>query len=974
MNTLFRVAKKEFGTFFSSPVGIIFLGVFLAVTLFIFFWVETFFSRNITDVRPLFEWMPILLIFLTAAITMRMWAEEHRGGTLEFLLTSPVQPAMLVFGKFLACLGLISVALVLTLPLPVTVSFLGSLDWGPVLGGYLATLFLGAAYISIGLFISVKSENQIVSLIVTTLICSLFYLIGSDTLVAFFGNRASELLQLLGTGSRFDSITRGVLDLRDLYYYISIMGVFLCLNIYGLENVRWAGNVSNSNHRKWKIATSLLIVNVVIANFWLAPLGTVRTDMTSGKIYSISDATRNYLKQIREPLLIRGYFSPQTHPLLAPLVPRLRDLLEEYSIAGGDNVRVEFVDPLENPQIEQEAGQKYGIRPIPFQTTSKYQDSVTNSYFDILISYGDQFEKLGFRDLIEIKAQNEQDLEVELRNPEYDITRAIKKVLYSYQGGGDLFSSIKKPVTFTGYFSTDNKLPQELVTLKDSVLAIIEKMKKESGQQFTGEILDPDENNGEIAEKISTDYGFRPMSASLFDTNTFWFYMTLGSGDQILEVPLPETLNSEDLERSIKAGLKRFATGFTKTIGINVPQRTPAMPQYGMMAPKGPQFNALRDILSQDHVVTEADLKGGRVPAETDILLVIAPENLDDKQLFAVDQFLMQGGTVIISTSAHKVNMQGALSLQDNSSGIEGWLAHNGVTVGDELVFDIQNSPFPIPVQRKVGGFNIRETRLVKYPLFIDIRPDGMNSESGMLRGLNQLTMNWASPIDVDSEVNSSRTVTRLLESSGKSWLSAVTTIQPDFKKYGELGFPVDQEQGKQLLAVAIEGSFSSYFTGKQSPLIEEPQKESNTDDPAKDEGTVQSQENKKQEQVIIRQIDKSPDSSRLIVFGSNSFLRDTILSVSSGVRRSSSLEPVQLIANTVDWSLEDRGLLSIRGRSHFSRPLLPLSRHQQMFWEYLNYGLMFAGLFLVWLLKTVISKRAEQRRITLLQQPSGRI
>lgn len=966
MISLFRVAKKEFGTFFSSPVAIIFLGVFLAVTLFVFFWVETFFSRNITDVRPLFEWMPTLLIFLTAAITMRMWAEEHRAGTLEFLLTSPVQPAMLVFGKFLACIYLIIVALLLTLPLPLTVSLLGPLDWGPVLGGYLATLFLGGAYVAVGLFVSVKSENQIVSLIVTTLLCSLFYLIGSDTLVAFFGNRASELLQLLGTGSRFDSITRGVLDFRDLYFYLSIMGVFLCLNIYGLESIRWAGNRSNSNHRRWKLATALLIINVLVANFWLAPLGTVRTDMTKGNIYSISDATRSYLRQIREPLLIRGYFSPQTHPLLAPLVPRLRDLLEEYSIAGGENLRVEFVDPLENPEIEQEAGQKYGIRPIPFQTTSKYQASVTNSYFDILITYGDQFEKLGFRDLIEVKAQDEQDIDVELRNPEYDITRAIKKVLYSYQGGGDIFSSINKEVTFTGYFSSNDRLPQELVALKDAALSIVQEMEQASNQKFSGTTFDPEAGSGEIAEKISAEYGFRPMSASLFDTNTFWFYMTLASGDQVVEIPLPESLEKEDLKRSIEAGLKRFATGFTKTVALNVPQATPPMPQYGMMRPQGPQFNVLREILSQEHVITEADLKEGRVPAETDILVIVAPENIDEKQIFGIDQFLMQGGTVILATSPHKVNLQGALTLQENHSGLESWLAHNGISLGSDLVFDMQNSPFPIPVERKVAGFSIRETRLVKYPLFIDIRPEGMNEDNGITSGLGQLTMNWASPLDVDNEINSERTVTKLLESSGESWLAPGDNIQPDFQKYGELGFPKEESQGKQLLGVAVEGSFTSYFADKPSPISEGFKKEPSL--------PAEGQEPEEPQQVIARQIDKSPDSARLIVFGSNSFLRDSILGVSSSVRRANSLEPVQLVANAVNWSLEDRGLLSIRGRSHFSRPLVPLTRDQQMFWEYLNYGLVFLGLFLVWLIKKKVDKRSESRHMAMLEEASGRV
>src|SRR3546814_7772985 len=134
--------------------------------LFVFFWVETFFARNIADVRPLFEWMPLLLLFLVSALTMRLWSEERRSGTLEFLLTSPVRPASLVLGKFLACLGLVAIALALTLPLPLTVAQLGPLDWGPVAGGYLATLCLAAAYIAIGLSVSARTDNQIVSLIV----------------------------------------------------------------------------------------------------------------------------------------------------------------------------------------------------------------------------------------------------------------------------------------------------------------------------------------------------------------------------------------------------------------------------------------------------------------------------------------------------------------------------------------------------------------------------------------------------------------------------------------------------------------------------------------------------------------------------------------------------------------------------------------------------------------------------------------
>ena len=124
------VAKKEIASFFASPVAFIFFGAFLVVTLFVFFWVETFFARNISDARPLFDWMPVLLIFLVSALTMRMWSEEKRSGTLEFLLTEPVSPIYFVVGKFLACMALVCIALLLTLPVPFTVSLLGDLDWG----------------------------------------------------------------------------------------------------------------------------------------------------------------------------------------------------------------------------------------------------------------------------------------------------------------------------------------------------------------------------------------------------------------------------------------------------------------------------------------------------------------------------------------------------------------------------------------------------------------------------------------------------------------------------------------------------------------------------------------------------------------------------------------------------------------------------------------------------------------------------
>ncbi len=955
MNNMLRIARKEFAGFFFSPIAFIFLGAFLAVTLFVFFWVETFFARNIADVRPLFEWMPLLLIFLVAAVTMRMWSEERRSGTLEFLLTVPVKSSHMVLGKFMACLGLVAVALLLTLPLPLTVSLLGPLDWGPVFGGYLATLFLAAAYAAIGLFISARSANQIVSLILTAVVCGLFYLLGTDALTGLFGNRASEFLKLLGSGSRFDSITRGVIDLRDLYYYLSLVGVFLTLNVFALEWLRWAGNASNANHRRWGLISALLAANFLAANLWLAPVAWVRADLTRGNVYSISEATRSYLAQLQEPMLIRGYFSAQTHPLLAPLVPRLRDLLEEYAVAAEGSVRVEFIDPQEHPELEQEANEKYDIQPVPFQFASKYQATVVNSYFNILIQYGDQHRVLGFGDLIEVRAQSEGDLEVELRNPEYDLTQSIKKILYAYRGTGELFENIPHPVSFLGYISDDEKLPEVLRSFRKELDAVLSELVERSGGTLTIDIRDPDAQDGILARQLKSDFGFRPMVASLLDTNPFWFYMTLEGNGRIVQVPLPEQFEKAGLERGIQAALKRFSRGFLKTVALHTPASTLAM--FGMPA-SGKRFDWLSNTLAEEHNLASTDLKHGRVPDEADLLLLASPDKPDIKQLFAVDQFLMRGGTVVMATSPFDIEHGEALSVRKHESGLIDWLTHHGIVLEEQMVLDPQNASFPIPVSRRVAGYVFNETRMVNYPYFSDIRGDGIVQEGGLTAGVGQVTMTWPSPITLDEQKNQDRKVTRLLESSDQAWSSDSMEIQPDFQMHGELGFAVGDQRGAQLLAVAVEGRFDSYFKDKPSPLITHEEEADAAAEPA---------EGAEKESPITRVIDRSPESARIILFASRSFLTDTMLDLATSGMGTRYLKPVQLVENAIDWSLEDRGLLAIRGRAHFSRTLNPLDRESQVFWEYLNYGLPLFGLLLIGFIRRQTNKQAALRYAVVL-------
>jgi len=271
MNSLTKqtlsIMRKELACYFGSPMALIFVGTFLIITLFSFFWVDTFFARGIADVRPLFRWMPLLMILLVAALTMRQWSEEQRSGTLEILLTLPVSPLCLVVGKFLAVMTLVLVALGVTVFLPITVSMLGNLDWGPVFGGYLAAVLLAAAYAAIGLFVSSRTDNQIVAFILAALLCGLFYLVGSPGLTDFFSEGVAEVLRAIGSGSRFESIQRGVVDLRDLVYYLSLTGIFLTLNFLSLESKRWSTGESTLAHRRnLTITASLLALNLVVLN------------------------------------------------------------------------------------------------------------------------------------------------------------------------------------------------------------------------------------------------------------------------------------------------------------------------------------------------------------------------------------------------------------------------------------------------------------------------------------------------------------------------------------------------------------------------------------------------------------------------------------------------------------------------------------------------------------------------------------
>ena len=489
---------------------------------------------------------------------------------------------------------------------------------------------------------------------------------------------------------------------------------------------------------------------------------------------------------------------------------------------------------------------------------------------------------------------------------------------------------------FRGYISPANQLPESLSTLRHDLETVLTELQNESDGTFIIYISDPDAEGGALAQQISERYGFRPQRADLFDQSPFWFSMLMERGGEAIQVPLPEDLGQEAIRRTLVASLKRLAPGFLKTVALFEPPTGPASVGY--------QY--LGNALMENNRVTNTDLRGGRVPEDADLLMVVAPSRLDDKQVFAIDQFLMQGGTVFLATSTRGIQVTTNFEVRTHQSGLEEWLAHHGLEVGAGMVMDPVNTVFPVPVERYVGTTPVQEIQRLPYPLFPDLRGDQLSSDSVITAGMDQLTVNWISPVSVDKALGSARKPIVLLKSSPDSWISPDDAVIPDYDQFPDSGFAAALKRASQPLAVAIEGPFESYFKDKISPLVTT---SSNSDQKAVENDQSGSNNTASNNPAVSSVIERSPSSARIVLVGSNEFASDlalTLISEGMGTFYSKQLEFMQ---NVIDLSLEDQGLLSIRGRTQFSRTLVSMVPGEQALWEYLNYGIALAGLLGIW-------------------------
>ncbi len=235
--TIYILFKKELMNYFNSPIAYIFIGTFLVVGNWLFF--NTFFLVGQVEMRSFFDLLPWMFLFLAPALTMRLWAEEKKSGTIEFLLTLPVTDWQVVLAKFFGSFVFMFITLILSISLPITVSSLGNMDLGPVIGGYLSAMFLGGAYLSLGLFISSLTKNQIIAFVLGLTACFGIFIIGADFALMSAPGFLVPIMKFLGLGNHFYSISRGVIDSSDVIYYLSFITLFLWLNSRVIQSREW---------------------------------------------------------------------------------------------------------------------------------------------------------------------------------------------------------------------------------------------------------------------------------------------------------------------------------------------------------------------------------------------------------------------------------------------------------------------------------------------------------------------------------------------------------------------------------------------------------------------------------------------------------------------------------------------------------------------------------------------------------------
>jgi ABC-type uncharacterized transport system involved in gliding motility auxiliary subunit/ABC-type transport system involved in multi-copper enzyme maturation permease subunit len=401
MKAAWIIARRELKVLFDHPTGYILLIVFVGINDFLFF--RQAYLLNAATLRPMMDLLPWMFLFFVPAVTMRAVAEDARTGTLEVVLAQPVTEPELLFGKYLGQVLFLWIALALTLPVCFGLSIGADLEVGMIVAQYAGAALLAAGLAGVGLWASAISRNQITAFIIGVFVMFLLVLVGLDPLLVGLPPVLSNVAAQLGVLSHFVNIGRGVIDLRDAIYFISLAGIFLLLGYLALMTRKLTPR--GETLKRLRLGTALLIAALVVVNLFGRHIGG-RLDLTPGNAYTLSRATRQLVRNLPDLVTIKLFASKELPTEVALLQRDLRDLLDDYRSAGRGKIRVVIGDPGSDSAMMQDA-RAIGIPSVQFNVVGQGELKVKEGYLGLAVQYAGQNKTIPF-------VQRSDDLEYRL--------------------------------------------------------------------------------------------------------------------------------------------------------------------------------------------------------------------------------------------------------------------------------------------------------------------------------------------------------------------------------------------------------------------------------------------------------------------------------------------------------------------------------------------------------------------------------
>jgi ABC-type uncharacterized transport system involved in gliding motility auxiliary subunit/ABC-type transport system involved in multi-copper enzyme maturation permease subunit len=413
MNRVWTIARREVKALFDQPTGYVLLVVFLAINAFMFF--RNAYLTGGASLRPMLDLLPWMLLFFVPAVAMRSLAEDTRSGLLEIVLAQPLSEAELVLGKYLGVLLVLVGGLATTLLIPVGLDLGSPLPWGPVVAQYTGAALFAAGFAGIGVWASSITRSQITAFILGVAVMFVLILVGLNPLLVGLPPALGSIAARLGVLTHFESIGRGVLDLRDVLYFVSLAAMFLALAWAAIVRRRLAPGGPPA--RRLRLVTGLLVAVLVALNLVGGEVRG-RLDLTPGNAYTLSPASRDLARSLDDMVHIDVYASNSLPAEFASVKRDVDDLLRDLRAAGRGKIRVVETDPGAGEEAAQ-AARTAGVTPVQFNVVGQSELSVKEGYLGLIVRYADQREAIPF-------VQRADDLEYRLVSIIRNLTRTGK--------------------------------------------------------------------------------------------------------------------------------------------------------------------------------------------------------------------------------------------------------------------------------------------------------------------------------------------------------------------------------------------------------------------------------------------------------------------------------------------------------------------------------------------------------------------